>query len=301
MSARTIAMAALLAVLAIPPAFAEEFNPVIGKSGDITLRETDLDRLVALQPPEVRKQLEEKPELKVEVVRDLLLKTAIAQKARKAGFDRKPEVKELLGYAVNEFLAREYLAREVVAGLTVPEEELEKYYKEHEKEYIVPASVKARHIFIKLDGSATADERAKATARAEEILGRLKKGEDFAKLAAEVSEDTDTANKGGELGTIAPGQTNSKEFEEAALSLKAGELSPVVATPYGLHIIRVDERSEQRTATFAETKQYITARLLKELEGKKVQEFVEKTARESGLEVYGEKITGVKGEETKKP
>lgn len=301
MSARSIAMAALLAGLAISPACAEEFNPVIGKSGDFTLRETDLDRLVALQPAEVRRQLEEKPDLKVEIVRDLLLKMAIAQKARKAGFDKKPEIKELLGYAVNEFLSREYLTREVIAGLKVPEEELEKYYKEHEKEFVVPASVKARHIFIQADAKATDDVRAKATTKAEEILGRLKKGEDFAKLAAEASEDPDSAKKGGELGTISPGKTNSKEFEEAVLSMKAGELSPIVVTPYGLHIVRVDERTEQRTATFAETKEYIATVLLKELEQKKAQEFIDSTARESGLEVYGEKITGVKGEEAKKP
>jgi len=300
MSARTIAMAALLASLAIPPVFAEEFNPVIGKSGDFTLRETDLDRLVALQPAATRKQLEEKPELKVEIVQDILLKMAIARKARQEGFDRKPEVKELLAYTVNEFLAREYLTRSVISGIKVPDEEMEKYYKEHEKEYIVPASVKARHLFINIDGKATADERAKATARAESLLQRLKKGEDFARLAAEASEDADTAKKGGELGTISPGKTNSKEFEEAALALKAGELSPVVATPYGLHIIRVDERTEQRTATYAETKEYIAARLLREYEQKKAQEFIDKTAKESGVEVYAEKITGVK-EESKKP
>jgi len=301
MSARIIAMAALLAGLATPPAFAEEFNPVIGKSGDFTLRETDLDRLIASLPPEARKQLEEKPELKVGIVQELLLKMAIAQKARKEGFDRKPEIKEMLAYAVNEFLSREYLSREVIAGTKVPDEELEKYYKEHGKEFIVPASVKARHIFITIDGKATADERAKATAKAESLLQRLQKGEDFVKLAAEASEDADTAKKGGELGTISAGKTNSKEFEEAALSLKAGELSPVVVSPYGLHIIRVDERTEQRTATFAETKEYIAARLLREYEQKKAQDFIDKTARESGVEVFAEKITGVKTEEGKKP
>ena len=301
MSARTIAMAALLTGLAIPPAFAEEFNPIIGKSGDFTLRETDLDRLIASQPPEVRKQLEAKPDLKVEIVQNLLLKMAIARQARKEGFDKKPEIKEMLSYAVNEFLSREYLTREVIAGIKVPEEELEKYYKEHGKDFIVPASAKARHIFIKIDGKATADERAKATAKGESILQRLQKGEDFAKLAAEASEDTDTAKNGGELGTISPGKTNSKEFEEAALALKAGELSPLVMTPYGLHIVRVDERNEERTATFAETKEYIAAVLQKEFEQKKAQEFIDKTAKESGLEVYGEKITGVKAEEGKKP
>jgi len=301
MSARTIVMAALLAGLAVPPAFAEEFNPVIGKSSDFTMRESDLDRLIASQKPEARRQLEENPQLKVNIVHDLLLKMAIARQARKEGFDRKPEIKEQLAYAMDDVLSREYLTREVMAGLRVPEEELEKYYKEHVKELLVPAAVKARHIFIQLNEKATADERAKANAKAVSLLQRLQKGEDFAKLAAEASEDADTAKKGGDLGIITPGRTNSEEFEEAALSLKAGELSPIVVTPYGLHLIRVDERNEQRSATFAEAKEAISARLLKELEQKKGREFVERIIKESGIEVYADKLGAAKPAEEKTP
>jgi len=301
MSARTIVMAAFLAGLTVPPTFAEEFNPVIGKSSDFTMRESDLDRIIASQRPEARKQLDENPQLKVSIVHDLLLKMAIARQARKEGFDRKPEIKEQLSYAMNDVLSREYLTREVMAGVKVPEEELEKYYKEHGKELLVPATVKARHIFIQLDAKATADERAKATAKAESLLQRLQKGEDFAKLAAEASEDADTAKKGGDLGIIAPGKTNSVEFEEAALSLKAGELSPIVVTPYGLHLIRVDERNEQRSATFAEARDAIAARLLKELEQKKGQEFVERIIKENSIEVYADKLGAAKAAAEKAP
>lgn len=301
MSARAVAMAAFMVCLTTTPVFAEEFNPVIGKSGDFTLRESDLDRLVAVQSPEVRRQMEEKPELKVNLVRELLLKMAIAGRARKEGFDRKPEIKEELAYVANDFLSREYLTRVVVAGVKVPDEALEKYYKEHEKEFLVPETVKARHIYIQLDAKATAEERDKARKRAEELLQRLKKGADFTKLAAEASEDGETAGKGGELGTISPGKTNSEEFEKAALALKAGEMSGVVTTPYGLHIIKADERSERRTATFAEAKEFIASRLQKEYEQAKAREFVEKTSEESKIEVYGEKITGVKQVEQKKP
>ncbi|HZV81151.1 MAG TPA: peptidylprolyl isomerase, partial [Geobacteraceae bacterium] len=224
-----------------------------------------------------------------------------ARQARKEGFDRKPEIKEELSYVVNDFLSREYLTRVVIAGVKVPENEPEKYYKEHEKEFLVPESVKARHIFIQLDAKATPEAQEKARKKADELLQRLKKGEEFAKLAAEASEDGDTSKKGGELGTISAGKTNSQEFEKAALALKSGELSGVVQTPYGLHIIKADEKSEQRTATFAETKEYISNLLQKEYEQKKAQEFVEQTAKDSGLEVYADKITGVKQGEEKKP
>lgn len=301
MSRRIIAAAAILACIGAATAMGEEFNPVIGKVGEITLRETDLDRLVESQPAEIRRQMKEKPELKVRLVEELLLKQAIAARARKEGFDRKPETREKLAYLVDDFLSREYVAKVVVAGVKVPESELEKYYQEHVKEFIVPESVKARHVFLKVDAGASVESRVEKRKRAEELLQRLKKGEDFARVAAEASEDGETAQKGGELGSISPGKTNSEDFEQAALSLKSGELSNVVATPYGLHIIRVDERSERRTATLAETREYIAGKLQQELELKKGQEFVDRIVKESGLEVYAEKITGVKKVEEKKP
>lgn len=296
MSVRTVVVAALLSSLTVPLAFAEEFNPIIGKSNAYTLRETDLDRIMANQPAEARQQLEAKPELKAGMVRELLLKMAIAARARKEGFDRKPEIKEQLAYAVDDFLSREYLTKVVVAGVKVPEEDLSAYYKEHAKEFIVPASVKARHIFIQLAENASASDREKAGKKAEELLLRLKKGEDFAKLAAEASDDRESATHGGELGTISAGKTNSPEFEQAALALKPGELSGVVTTPYGLHIIRADESSEQRPATFAEVRSYIAGTLQKEYEQKKALEFMEQVTKENGVEVYADKIAGTRAE-----
>jgi peptidyl-prolyl cis-trans isomerase C len=148
--------------------------------------------------------------------------------------------------------------------------------------------------------NATDAEKSAARKKAEDILARLKKGEDFAKVAAETSEDADTAKNGGELGVLTLGKTNSEEFEKAAFALKTGEISDIVQTPFGLHIIKADEKSEKRTATFEEAKTYITGVLKKEHENKKAEEFVEKIAKESGLQVFPEKITGKTEESPKK-
>lgn len=301
MSAKIIAMTALMAALLAPYALAEEINPVVGKTGDFTLRETDLDRLIASQPPEARRQFQEKPELKVSLVQELLVKMAIASKARKESFDKSPEFREQLAYVVNDFISREYLRKVVVATVKVPEEELKKYYRENEKDFLIPETITARHIFIQVTAATTTDERARKRAKADELLQRLHKGADFAKLALETSEDADTAKKGGELGVISPGKTNSSEFEKAAFALKAGEISAVVETPYGYHIIKVDEKSPQRTATFAESRPFIADRLQQEYEQKTAQEFVEKTSKESGLEVYADRIAGVQADGGKKP
>jgi peptidyl-prolyl cis-trans isomerase C len=282
--------------LAAIGADAEEINPVVGKSGAVSLRESDLTRLISYQSPEVQKKLQDEPEQRVNLVRQLLTTNAIATKARSAGFDKKPEVMEQLGYLIDQFLAQEYLLKVVTASVTVPDGDLKKYYKEHEQEFLLPEKVTARHIFIEVSKESGPEAKAKAQARADGILLRLKKGEDFAKLAKEVSDDADSAAKGGALGVIAPGKTNSEEFEKAAFALKAGEISAVIATPFGYHIIKVDERQERRTASFEEAREYIAATLKRELEQKKAQEFVDKTTKDAGVEVFAEKITGVKKE-----
>lgn len=268
---------------------AEDFNPVVGKAGDFVLRDADVGRLMEYQPPQVQKMLQEDPAQRTEFIRQLLLTRLVAEKARSAGFDRKPEVREQVGYVVDQFLAGEYIGKVVAADVTVPEDELKKYYREHEKDFLVPEQVKARHIFFEAQKEAAPDVKAKARTKAEAILARIRKGEDFSKLAKEFSQDADTAAKGGELGWISSGKTNSNEFEKAIFLLKAGETGNVVETPFGFHIIRVDERREKRTATFDEAREYILNRLKMEMGQKKTREFLDKLSKDAGLEVVGEK------------
>ena len=289
MNSKIFAAIAAVVALSAPLASANEINPLLGRVGDFSIRETDLDRLIASQPPQAQKQFAEKPELKGSLVRDLLLKKAIAMKARKEGYDKKPEYREKLSFLVDDFLAQEYLTRVVLADLKVSEEEMKKYYQEHEQEFMLTETVKARHIFIQLSATATEEEKTAARKKAEEILARLKKGEDFAKVALEASDDADTAKNGGALGLLTPGKTNSEAFEKAAFALKAGETSDIVQSPFGFHIIKADEKTDKRIATFDESKSYIEAVLKKELEQKKGEEFVAQIYKESGLEVFSDK------------
>jgi peptidyl-prolyl cis-trans isomerase C len=292
MSVKSLAAIAVLVAFSAPFASADDINPLLGRVGDFSIRETDLDRLIATQPLQAQKQFQEKPELKSSLVRDLLLKKAIAMKARKDGYDRNPEYREKLSYLVDDFLAQEYLAKVVLADVRVSEEAMKHYYKEHEKEFMLTETVKARHIFIQLPSTATEDEKLAARKKADGILARLKKGEDFGKVALETSDDADTAKQGGALGLLTPGKTNSEEFENAAFALKSGETSEVIQTPFGFHIIKADEKTEKRTATFDESKSYIEAVLKKELEQKKGEEFIAQIFKESGLEVVDSRPAG---------
>lgn len=272
---------------------AEETNPVLGKVGDFVLREADLDRILASQPPAVQKRFQDNPQQRDDLAREILTKKAIVAKARKEGFDRKPEIKEQLSYVFDNFIAQEYLDKVVTANITVPEEELKKYYQEHEKDFQIPEQIKVRHILIASAKEATPEEKEKARMKAETILQRLNKGEDFSKLASELSDDQISAPKGGELAAITLGKTNSEEFEKVAFALKTGEISGIVSTSYGFHIIKMEEHQEKRTATFSEARDFINNNLKTELAQKMVQKFVERAVKETGMEMSVDKSIGV--------
>lgn len=292
MVTKTILVALFLGAAVAGSLSAEETNPVLGKAGDFVLREADLDRILASQPPAVQKRFQDDPKQRAGLVREILMKKAIVARAKKEGFDRKPEIKEQLSYVFDNFISQEYLAKVVTAGVTVPEEELKKYYQEHEKDFLLPEQIKVRHILISSTKESRPEEKEKARTKAEMVLQRLNKGEDFAKLAGEFSEDQVSASKGGELAPITLGKTNSEEFEQAAFALKTGDISGIVATSYGFHIIKMVEHQGKRTAPFGEAGDFIYSKLKAELEQKKVQEFIEQAVKDAGIEVFGEKTAG---------
>ncbi|GGE72868.1 peptidylprolyl isomerase [Priestia taiwanensis] len=109
--------------------------------------------------------------------------------------------------------------------------------------------VKVSHILIQTEGK----DAAAAEAKAKEIKAKVDAGEDFATLAKEHSEDDGTKEKGGDVGTIVPGQM-VPEFEAAALKLKTGEVSDLVKSKFGYHIIKATERTEYSELSEAEQK-----------------------------------------------
>ncbi|MCX8012324.1 MAG: peptidylprolyl isomerase, partial [Desulfobacterota bacterium] len=118
-------------------------------------------------------------------------------------------------------------------------------------------------ILIKVAPNSPEDEKKKAKKKAEEILAQIKSGKPFELMALTYSQDSATNTKGGDLGFFAPGQM-IKEFEQAAFSLKPGEVSGVVETKMGFHIIKVEEVKEEGTRPLEEVKEEIRERLLKE-------------------------------------
>lgn len=156
----------------------------------------------------------------------------------------------------------------------VADADINAWYEKNTSRYSTPARLKVRHILLRLDPKASEADVKKAEAKAGELETQLRKGGDFAALAAEHSEDADTAPRGGELGWITQGDTVAP-FEAAALALKPGEISAPVRTDFGLHIIKLDEREDARVKPLAEVRDEIRARLAAIQGGDKLREVLD--------------------------
>jgi peptidyl-prolyl cis-trans isomerase D len=139
-------------------------------------------------------------------------------------------------------------------SITVSDDELRQYYAQHKTEYSLPDRVKAQHILFKTQGKKP-EEIAPIREKARQVLDRAKKGEDFAALAKQFSEDTSASN-GGDLGSFTRGQM-VPEFERVAFSLMPGTVSDLVDTQFGIHIIKVNEKENARERPFDEVKETI--------------------------------------------
>ena len=143
--------------------------------------------------------------------------------------------------------------------------EVEAYYNENQKEFITPESVKARHILKKFPDNATEEQKAETKTAAEELLktvnAELAAGADFAELAKKHSEGPSAA-QGGDLGYFERGQM-VPPFEEAAFdTLNPGEVSGLVETVYGHHIIKLEEKKAPETQPFADAQYEIQQKLV---------------------------------------
>ena len=150
-----------------------------------------------------------------------------------------------------------------VQNAKVTDAQLQREYQENIDAYRIPERVLVRHILIKTQGLPK-DQAPKLKAKAEDILKQLQNGGNFAELAKQNSDDPGSKPKGGELGWIVRGQT-VPNFENTAFSLKPGQLSGVIETEYGYHIIQVEDKQAAHTQMFEEVKPTLIAQLRSEV------------------------------------
>jgi len=154
---------------------------------------------------------------------------------------------------------KKFVDEAITAKQVVTEEGKKAYYEEQKDSYKHDEEVGAKHILLKTTKETPADSIKSKKAEIDDLLARVKNGEDFSALATEHS-DCPSSAQGGDLGYFGRGRM-VKPFEEAAFSLKEGETSEVVETQFGFHIIQVYGKKEAGTSSYEEVEESITEAL----------------------------------------
>lgn len=136
-----------------------------------------------------------------------------------------------------------------VTSVSVTDAEVEQYFRQHRREYDQPEQVRASHILLESD------------AEARFVLARLRRGDKFEDLARQYSKDPGSKEQSGDLGFVSRGQLVG-EFEKAAFTLRPGQVSGIVKTQFGYHLIKVTGRKDPQPANLAQVRDQIRAQLL---------------------------------------
>jgi peptidyl-prolyl cis-trans isomerase C len=250
-------------------------DQVLASVGPRKLTVASFNEQVKYMPPQLQMMMAQNPQMKEQFLDRWVQVTLLAQEASELKLDEDPEVQARVEDVKNSILAQELLKREVEGKVTVSDADVKKYYEDHKAEFTQPEMVKARHILIKTPQNADEKVLSEAEAKANEIKEELDKGVDFAELAKQYSDDPGTKEKGGELGLFPKGRM-VPEFEAAAFSLKPGEISKPVKSPFGYHIIQVQEKKDASVKGFAEVEPQIKQKLQVERQQQLLAEITEK-------------------------
>jgi peptidyl-prolyl cis-trans isomerase C len=190
----------------------------------------------------------------------------------------KDEIKQ--GLAIDHFVKNKFTDK-----TTISDSEAKKYYDENPGYFQQSAQVRVSHIMIRVDSKADQATKDEAKKKIDQTLKRLKAGEDFAALAKEVSEDANSKDNGGDLNYFSKGQAPAS-FENAAFALKKGEISDIVTTDSGYHIIKVTDKQDAKKISFEESKNDIVTSLKTSKVNSAVNSYVIGLRNKSTIQTY---------------
>jgi peptidyl-prolyl cis-trans isomerase C len=255
-------IAAALMMLAGGPATAQDKDPVVAKvngteihQSDLAVAEEEAGQLPPMSP-------DAKKDYLVQFISDMILVSKAAE-AKKMGDT--PEFKRKIAFTREKLLMEQLLTDTAKSALT--DDAMHKVYDEAVKQMGQEQEVHARHILIR---AAAGDDKASKDAedKIKAVIVRLKSGEDFEKVAKEVTEDPSGKANGGDLGYFSKEQM-VPEFSDTAFKLDKGQISEPVKTQFGWHVIKVEDKRLKPMPKFEEVKpqieQYVTRKAQAEL------------------------------------
>jgi peptidyl-prolyl cis-trans isomerase C len=311
--------AILLLMLSVVTAFSEEKEPMVEKLAvvnGVVITKVDFDRKFHQVKQHMLRQGQQIPDdrlakIKTDILETMINEELLFQESKKKGITVEPEAiatdlkrikkgfasdadfKKLIaesglteaelqsdierGHVINKLIDNQ-----IAALVVIPDQEIRTFYDTHPNSFKKSEQVRASHILIKIDSKAEPSVKDEKKAKLQKIQKRLKSGEDFAVLAKEFSECPSNI-KGGDLGYFGRGNM-VKPFEDAAFALKTGEVSDIVETQFGYHLIKVVDKKPESVVGYEDVKDNIGQYLKKEKTGKELKGYIDKLRKKAVIE-----------------
>ncbi|MCS7149405.1 MAG: peptidylprolyl isomerase [Caldimicrobium sp.] len=247
-------------------------NQVVAKVGEVQITLKDIKEAIELRPPEERELYRVNKALLDKFVEDWVYMELLSQEAKKRNLENDPDFKAKLEQQKKILLAQELIKRDFVPKLKISDKEAKEYYEKNKEHYKLPKRYRVSHIQVKEEKDIKA------------VQERLKKGEPFEKLAKEVSIDKERAKEGGSLGYLEEGKM-PPEFEKVLKGMKPGQISGPVKTPFGWHILKLEEIKEPSYIEFKTLKESIKNILVEEKREKLMEEFMAELRKKHKVEI----------------
>lgn len=179
---------------------------------------------------------------------------------------------------------RKLVDQEITSKITISQADAKAFYDKNPEIFKSPEMVRASHILVKAGEKASPEEKAKALEKIKGVQQKIKDGADFAAIAKEVSDDPGSKETGGDLDFFQRGQM-VPAFETAAFALKPGEVSDIVETEYGYHLIKTTDRKDAGVMPFEEIQPRIEQHLKSEAVSQQLNQYVEKLKSAAKVEI----------------
>ena len=238
-------------------------GPVVLKVNDKSFSVTDLEREIQQEGRRGQASMQQylaTKEGQKQLLEGLVRRELLLQEAEKRKLADRPEIADQVAQLRRDLMIRTLLQDEVTAKVKVEDKDVEEYFKSHPDEFSGD-QVKVKHILVRSE------------AEAKEVADRVKKGEPFDKVAREVSIDTASVPKGGELDYFRYEQM-VPEFSKAAYALKPGQVSEVVKSPFGFHVIMYVDRKKGTPLKLDDVKEQLRRKLADERRGQRFQDWM---------------------------
>ena len=222
-------------------------SPVLAEVGSTKITVDAFKKELENLPPYL-KPMTETADGKKEMLDTMIIRELILQEAAKDGIENTPAVKEKLEELKKRLVVEAYLKKKVEEQAKVSDEDLKKFYDENKDKFKTGDQVRASHILVKSEKEA------------KDVLAQLKAGGNFEELAKKLSTDG-AAAKGGDLGWFSKGSM-IPEFEKVAFTMKEGQISDIVKTKFGFHIIKLTGKRAAGERSFDDVKEQIKASML---------------------------------------